>query len=628
MTETLEEAIHRIGKEIYPFIASETPSLFDKGTWNGRLMDWAMKDEAVKVRLFRFVDVLPALATDELVVRLLHEYFANLEGNPLLHGLSRISGLLPFVAARAVRTGTESLAKQFIAGSGPKEATATVARLRREGFASSVDLLGEEVLSAQEVREYTDRYLELLSFLKDEVDRWPEVPLLDADHRGPLPRLSISLKVSSFYSQIDPRDWEGSVVRTKEGLAPVFDLAQDLGAAIIIDMEQYYLKDFTIALYKELLQDRTDMEFTGIALQAYLRDTERDLRDLIGWARERGKRPTVRLVKGAYWDYETAINRQRGWPIPVFTAKDETDLQYENLTSILLQHTEYVRPAIATHNVRNISFAMAMARSLHLPNDAFEFQTIYGMAEPIRSAVRSMGYRVRVYTPVGELIPGMAYLIRRLLENTSNESFLRKSFATRPSLEELMRKPQAVSEGQRSSVLKASFRNEPSLDFSRELNRQQMGASLAKVRASLGKRYPLLIGGREVWAATETLSRNPARPDEVIGSVSAASREHVEEAVREAAAAWRDWREVVPRERADYLFKAAEEMRRERFALMALEVYEVGKTWPEADGDVAEAIDYLEYYGREMLRLGEHRSLGDIPVKPTTTDTKHVESAW
>lgn len=612
MAESQEEAIHRIGREIYPFIASETPSLFDTATWNGRLMDWAMKDEAVKVQLFRFVDVLPALKTDELVVKLLREYFANLEGNPLLHGLSRVSGLLPFVAARAVRTGTESLARQFIAGRNPEEAVATLEKLRQEGLAFSVDLLGEEVLSAQEVREYTDRYLELLLLLKGRVDHWSETPILDADHRGPLPRLNISLKISSFYSQIDPRDWDTSMVRTKEGLEPVLDLAQRLGAAVIIDMEHYYLKDFTIALFKELLQDRADLEFAGIALQAYLRDTEHDILDLIDWARERGKRPTVRLVKGAYWDYETAINRQRGWPIPVFTAKDDTDHQYERLTTILLEHTDHVRPAIATHNVRSISCAMAVAQSLGLPREAFEFQMIYGMAEPIRSAVRSMGYRLRVYTPVGELIPGMAYLIRRLLENTSNESFLRKSFAARPSFEELMREPQPS--GELKPIPETdSFVNEPSLDFSQDANRQQMNATLVKVRKSLGKRYPLIIGGREVRASTDAASFNPARPDEVVGRVSLAGREHAEEAIREATAAWRSWRETSPRERAGYLFRAAEEMRRERFALMALEVYEVGKTWPEADGDVAEAIDYLEYYGREMLRLGKPRSLGSYP---------------
>jgi RHH-type proline utilization regulon transcriptional repressor/proline dehydrogenase/delta 1-pyrroline-5-carboxylate dehydrogenase len=613
MAETLEQAIHRIGREIYGDIASETPSLFDTGTWNGRLMDWAMKDEAVKVQLFRFVDVLPALSTDELVVRLLREYFANLEGNPLLHGLSRISGLVPYVAARAIRSGAESLAKQFIAGSGPREAVATLKKLRKEGLAFSVDLLGEEVLSAHEAREYSNRYLELLAILKDEVDRWAEAPILDAEHQGPLPRLNISLKVTSFYSQIDPQDWEGSLVRTKEGLAPVLDAAQRLGAAVIVDMEHYYLKDFTIALFKELLQDRPDLEFAGIALQAYLRDTESDLSDLIRWARDRGKRPTVRLVKGAYWDYETAINRQRGWPVPVFTAKDDTDAQYESLTAMLLQHTDCVRPAIATHNVRSIACAMAVAESLDLPKDAFEFQMIYGMAEPIRSAVRSRGYRVRVYSPVGELIPGMAYLIRRLLENTSNESFLRKSFASRPSPEELLRKPQHSDHLADSSASEGAFRNEPALDFSKALNRQRMKDALDEVRRSLGKQYPLLIGGREVRARNESTSFNPARPDEIVGRVSQATKADAAEAVRQAAAAWQTWRTTLPEDRAKYLFKAADEMRSERFTLAALEVFEVGKTWPEADGDVAEAIDYLEYYAREMIRLGTYRPLGNYP---------------
>ena len=163
--------------------------------------------------------------------------------------------------------------------------------------------------------------------------------------------------------------------------------------------------------------------FGGIALQAYLKNTKEDLLGLINWARENGRRVTVRLVRGAYWDHETVISLRQGWPVPVFRQKEETDRNFGELTDILLENTDLVRTAIATHNIRSISHAIALAESKGLPKEAFEFQMINGTAEPVRRALHQMGHRVRVYAPFEELIPGMAYLIRRLLENSTNVSF-------------------------------------------------------------------------------------------------------------------------------------------------------------------------------------------------------------
>ena len=129
-------------------------------------------------------------------------------------------------------------------------------------------------------------------------------------------------------------------------------------------------------------------------------------------------------MKGAYWDAETIAARANGWPSPVWTDKAETDQNYEHLTGLLMAAAGAVRPAIASHNVRSIAYAATLARANGLPADAWEVQVLHGMAEPLHEAVRESGLRVRVYRPVGELVPGMAYLVRRLLENTANDSFL------------------------------------------------------------------------------------------------------------------------------------------------------------------------------------------------------------
>ena len=166
-------------------------------------------------------------------------------------------------------------------------------------------------------------------------------------------------------------------------------------------------------------------------MQAYLRETPEDLDRLIEWSAQRGTRVTVRLVKGAYWDTETIKARQQNWPSPVYESKEETDAAYERLALRLLERSDVIDAAFGTHNVRTIAACIANARQIGLPSSRLEFQMLYGMAEPIKEALIELGYRVREYCPLGEMLSGMAYLVRRLLENTSNEGFLRATFSRR-----------------------------------------------------------------------------------------------------------------------------------------------------------------------------------------------------
>jgi RHH-type proline utilization regulon transcriptional repressor/proline dehydrogenase/delta 1-pyrroline-5-carboxylate dehydrogenase len=297
----------------------------------------------------------------------------------------------------------------------------------------------------------------------------------------------------------------------------------------------------------------------------------------------------------------------------VYLQKAETDRAYEELTKVLLENAEFVYPAIATHNVRSMSRALALAEKMGLAAGDFEFQALYGMGDPVLRALKKTSVQnpVRIYCPVGELIPGMAYLVRRILENTSNESFLRKSFVEGSSVEDLIRPP-APAEGNIEED-SGGFRNEPATDFSKARSRVKLKEALTAVRKEFGRHYPLVVGGREVRTERETLSQNPARPQEIVGRVSSASKEEADRAIEEAKKAQKLWRATPPEQRADALFRAAEEMRKRKFALAALEVYEVGKTAMEADSDVAEAIDYLEYYGRQMIEPGRTKRLGRYP---------------
>lgn len=632
LSDDIERKTKEIGRHIFSRLQTETPSVFQFAWWDEKILDWCMRDETLKVQMFRFIDVLPMLKTGEQVARHLQEYFLNhKEVFPIavqwgLDFASHRSAAARAVAL-AVRRNTTRMAQRFIAGATPTEAVTALRRLRRQQLAFTLDLLGEATLSEEEAGAYQQRYLELLSSLTAAATSWEPAPQIDTDHTGPLPRVNVSLKLTALYSQFDAIAPEASAACVKERLRPIFRLAKEQHASVTVDMEQYRYKDLTLRVFKEILEEAEFRSWphAGIVLQAYLRDTEQDLHDLLAWAERRDTPIGVRLVRGAYWDYETVAAQQRGWPIPVFTRKWETDENYERLTVALLENYHSVRPAIGTHNVRSLAHALAAAQYLGLPERTVEFQMLYGMGDAIKAALVQLGQRVRVYAPFGELIPGMGYLVRRLLENTSNESFLRQSFVEHMAVDALLRSP---AEERRNGTGEApleeapgheeTFLNEPELDFAHEENRRRFQETLARVHEQCGRVYPLVIDGEEIFTNATIVSTNPSHPREIVGRTARADVMSAERAIAVAVRALPDWRATPATERAEFLFRAAAVMRERRWELAAWEVFEAGKPWREADADVCEAIDYLVYYGRDMLRLAPPRQLDELPGEVNT----------
>jgi len=377
------------------------------------------------------------------------------------------------------------------------------------------------------------------------------------------------------------------------------------------------LKDVTLRLFKTIF---AESEFAagpacGLAMQAYLKDCETDLRDVLAWARECKRRITVRLVKGAYWDYETIMAEQRHWPIPVFAHKPETDANFEKLSLLLLENDDVIDAAFGTHNVRSIAHVLAQAERLGVVRRNFEFQMLYGMADPIKAAVLKMDCRLREYCPVGELLPGMAYLVRRLLENTSNEGFLANKFAKSASRDDLLKNPSDVAADVRrlqspslhtphSALDTRPFRNEAHTDFTLPREREKISAALKRLRQNLGKRHPLVINNKPVSTADWLPSLNPANQKEIIGHAAQASIAEADSALAAARTAQPKWARTPAAERAAILEKVAALMRRDKGDLCALEILEAGKNWPEADADVAEAIDFCDFYAAVMRDLG------------------------
>ena len=613
-TQALARRIAELGE-------GERSKVFRMSWWSDRMMDWAMSRPAFKTQLFRFVDVFPALDDREDIARHLAEYFDGVEVPKALDLGVDLADKVPFgaaIEARVARKNIARMAEQFIVGATPEEAVAGLHALWRTGSAATVDLLGEKTVVGSEADRYQARVLELLVALCDAAPSWAPDDLLERDDLGALPRVNVSIKPTALATHYEPLSRREGIDGAKERIRPILRMARDRDAHVHFDMEHYDAKDLTLALFRELLsEDEFRDVAAGVVIQAYLRDARDDLADLIAWSSGRARPITVRLVKGAYWDAETVHARASGWSPPVFEHKDETDASYERCTRLLHDHHGEVRGAFGSHNLRSLSYAVSYGRQRGVPDHGYEVQLLYGMAEPVHAAIKRLGLRLRVYGPVGELVPGMAYLVRRLLENTSNESFVRHRFAEGRALDELVAPP-AVDEvpgPTEAPVIPPTdpeaptpYEPEPMREWRRGSARAAFSVAIDKARDDVGIEVPGLIDGEPVRTTATIASVDPAQIDRVIATSSSCTAADADRAVAAAMAATPAWRMTPAAERAGLLFRAAQWMRERRDELAALECFEAAKPWDQADADVCEAIDFCEYYGREVLRLDGARA--------------------
>jgi RHH-type proline utilization regulon transcriptional repressor/proline dehydrogenase/delta 1-pyrroline-5-carboxylate dehydrogenase len=337
-------------------------------------------------------------------------------------------------------------------------------------------------------------------------------------------------------------------VIVRQRLRELWRQAAQLGAAVTVDMEQNGFRELTLEIFRGVLtEDEFRVQpYAAIALQAYLKDSAQDVSGLIRWARSQRRRIGVRLVKGAYWDSEIAWAKQKNWPIPVFLDKAATDANYEQLSRMLLEAHDVVDAAFGSHNLRSLAHAIVAAKEIGVPVNGYEMQMLYGMAEPVRQAIIQNGQRVRVYLPAGELLPGISYLIRRLMENTSNTSFLRQTYAEKKAVESLIKAPApAIPPDQADDKARGRqwFHNEALIDFSQAENRQRFAATIQEARGEWQKQRRRSSGGS--WIE----SVNPADPNEVVGRVRPATIAETEKAMDKAARFFPVWRATSAAER-------------------------------------------------------------------------------
>ncbi len=593
----------QIGEEILRHAREGSSGVLSKAFWSDKLMDWAMKDEAFKVQLFRFVDAFPMLQTPEQIHDHLADYLSQpgVTPPPGMDLAVKAGGIAKTMFAKTMASQITGMAEKFIAGTDANDALPVLEKLWKEGLASSVDLLGEACVSDAEATLYSDKYLDLIDNLPAAVNEWPANEKLEHDHLGPIPRTNVSIKISSLFARTDPIDFEGSVEGLVESLLPVLQHAAERNVFINFDMEHHQFKDLTLELFMRCCE-RVDFP-AGIAMQAYLRSGDEDAQRIIEFAKRTGRQITVRLVKGAYWDSEVIHAEEMGWPVPVWSRKPDSDACFERMAQAFIDATPRttteggVKLALGSHNARSIASALAHLEKVGLPREAIELQMLHGMAGELKHAASAMGLRVREYIPVGEMIPGMAYLVRRLLENTSNESWLRAGFVDDVDTSVLLQSPHRT------------YERDPGVDrITGAAERHQLSTSVegfadGRPFFSESMRDFADQSQREAFGAAVDASRVPKV------SIDATIQDG-DAALGRAHDFFPTWRDTPVRERAEVLLRASDIMRNRRDELSGIIIRESGKTWREADADVCEAIDFMEYYAREAIGLFEPKRLG------------------
>ncbi|RHX87079.1 proline dehydrogenase family protein [Leptospira stimsonii] len=440
-SESLELKTKTLGMRIFQEDESQSSRYLSKHFWIKKFLGLSFRFPKLKIEMFRFVDVLPSLRTkkeitEHFVLYILNE---NTETQNWIRSLLRFFlriPPIPFFFGIGIQAAILKTSGTFIAGKNFQKAEKRLRTIRKKNSVFTLDVLGEAALSEKEADGYQKQYLEIL----ESVDSFAGA---ETTGYGVCPFVNVSIKCSSLFSQISSLAKEESVAILKEKLRPILRLAKRKQYFVNLDAEQYDYKEILITLAKEIFSEPEfeDYPHFGIVIQAYLKESKEDLIRILEYSKNRKAPLTVRLVKGAYWEYEVIKAKEKGWDVPVFENKNETDFNYEECAKILLDSHPIILSAFASHNIRSLSAILTYAESRGIPKRDFEIQMLYGMGDSYKVVLKKMGYRIREYTPLGDILPGMAYLVRRLLENTSNQGFLQNFLSGRMDYSHLLKNP-------------------------------------------------------------------------------------------------------------------------------------------------------------------------------------------
>ncbi len=600
-----------------------------------RLSQWGLGLQAdhpvLRVHALRLIAALPSLdhdrggrEVDRLVTEMLRRTKADHQravaaSSPLAlptwmaRGLALASLCVAVLPAAFVawltRASVRKVAGIFIAGESVARAEPALRALLSSGRSATLDQLGELVITEAEADHYRDAVLQLIEGAA-------------SLHRGQrnaagLPLAHVSVKSSALTAHYDADDVEGAAGRVVPRLGAILRRARDLGVFVNIDAEHESVRDLTLTMLDRTLASDPGLwshPDVGIVVQAYRRDAPEHLADVIALARRRGVRMPIRLVKGAYWDAETTEADANHHDAPQWLDKRETDLCFQALVLRCLEHGDELQLALGSHNLRDHCFARAARAELYPDAPPIEHQCLHATYEGLSTAMAAAGWPVRNYIPVGSLLMGMAYLVRRVMENSSQvgvltmarravdlgtamtspaQSLLAKAEQGRPSGREgVQRRPLLTDQDD-----DLRFRPVSPARLHLASHRQALDEAIEAVRGQLPLRSHVAATG----AGAPLRSFSPDAPAVEIGALPTATTADVAEAVARASEAAQAWAALPAAARALHLLRAGEWLRARRPALAALVCLEAGKARREALADIDEAVDFCRFYALQSV---------------------------
>ncbi|HEX2583190.1 MAG TPA: proline dehydrogenase family protein [Chlamydiales bacterium] len=510
---------------------------------------------------------------------------------------------------------------------------------RAEGVRLNLNHLGEAILSEEEALARLKIYLDGL-----------ENTIIDY----------VSIKISTIYSQINLLSWDATVNAISERLKLLYRAAMKNPVTradgtkeskfVNLDMEEYRDLHLTIDCFKKVLEEPEFHNYSaGIVLQAYVPDSYLALKELTEWAQQRVKKGgawiKVRIVKGANLAMEQFEASVRGWPQAPYPSKVEVDANYKRMVlyGCTPENARVVRLGIASHNLFDIAFAM-LVRAENQVQPYVMFEMLEGMADHIRRVVQKLTGSILLYCPVAkkeEFQHAIAYLIRRLDENTGAENFLRHAFELKPGTESwesqtalffqacddidsTLKEPRRKQNRQvRQAPPDPSlpFENEPDTDFSLPQNRHWAESIVSHWKNLSLKPLPLVIGGKEIFDNQEGEAFSPNDPSKVLYHYAKANKNHIQEALSTAKAHEKAWGSTSVEQRSQILALVAQNFRERRGELIGAMMMDTGKIIVEADPEVSEAIDFAEYYRRQIEKMDGMKDIrwtpkGTVVVTP------------
>ena len=627
----INKKTERIINELLVFVNKYKPSLFERFTdfCLGLTAEYAL----LRIHLLKFLAILPSLDHDKEgseVKRMLLESFRRLlEDSKKAHNLKYtgqnkglpswlsfvfasinfFSGPIPaFPLAFLVRTSVRILAKRFIAGETIELAENGLNQLFSTQRDVTLDQLGELVVSEKEADHYMNEVLKLIRGFSLYVKKGEK-------NSAGINRAHVSIKVSALCSDFKPYSPDYTYDLVAPRLKKILLTAKEYDVFINIDAEHYDYRDIVFWIFKKVLLETKgleDFKSTGIVLQAYLRDAYKHFVEILDLAKERKILMPIRLVKGAYWDAETVEADAHGYTAPEFLNKEETDLHFRQLVFEFFKEGNHLQLCLASHNFADHSFAEAI-RELEFPTSPIiEHQCLHMTYEALSTALAKMGWPVRNYVPVGSLLVGMAYLVRRIMENSSQVGVLtimrshqdHKIMETPAETHLRLKKEGQLNFDPSISLISESFFNVSPSRLYLEEERKWVIQDLEKFKSeSLGKHYENEFSfdryGERVNIACSS------DPNINVGSITFRGKDDVEVAVNESHQFYNlgVWPRSKAIERASILTKAANLFLMRRNELSSLIVFEAGKSIIEGQADVDEAIDFLNFYAREEMKL-------------------------